>query len=263
MATGESYNSLMYGFRVSHNTIFLTVREVCQAIVDEFADEMITTPTTQEEWLDVAQKCSSLWNFHHSLGVLDGKHIAIKCPKDSGSLYHNYTGFFSIVMLALVDADYKFLWVDVEVNGSASDAQVFNSLELKDAIDSSDINFPETEPLPHDDQDMPYFIVRDDVFALQTWMMKTFSKRKLSQEERIFNYRLSRARRIVENAFGILVNRFQCLLTTMRQEPLTVQIIILACCSVHSLMRLRYSTAQNFLMDLEKADHSIIPCEYT
>jgi hypothetical protein len=61
-------------------------------------------------------------NFHHALGAIDGKHIAVRACKNRGSLYYNYNGFFSFVMHGLVDADYKFLWVDIEANGSASDA---------------------------------------------------------------------------------------------------------------------------------------------
>ena len=101
-------------------------------------------------------------------------------------------------MLTLVDADYKFRWIDVGPNGSASDAQAFNSGHFKEVIESGDINFPASQPLPSDDKDMSYFIVGDDAFALRTWMMKSFSKKNLSREELIFNYRLSRTRRIVE-----------------------------------------------------------------
>ena len=43
------------------------------------------------------------------MGTLDGKHIAIKCPKNGGSLYYSYKGFRSIVLMKLVDADYKFI----------------------------------------------------------------------------------------------------------------------------------------------------------
>ena len=78
---------------------------------------------------------------------------------------------------------------------------------------------------PSDAKDMPYFIIGDDAFPLRTWLMKPFSRRNLENDQRIFNYRLSRARRIVENAFGILANIFQCLRTTMRQQPKTVESI--------------------------------------
>ena len=59
-------------------------------------------------------------------GALDGKHIPIKAPQKSGSMYHNYKGFFSMIPLALADADYKFIWASVAEYGSLSDCQVFN-----------------------------------------------------------------------------------------------------------------------------------------
>ena len=71
------------------------------------------------------------WNVPHALGALDGKHVALNKPKNSGALYHNYKGFFSIVMLALVDGQYKFRWVDVGTAGSCSDAQIFTTCHLK------------------------------------------------------------------------------------------------------------------------------------
>jgi hypothetical protein len=238
-ASGDSYKSLMYGFHVAHNTISKIVSEVTQAIIDEYADEVLSIPTTPEEWKAIAAQFANRWNFHHAVGAMDGKHIAIKCPRNGGSLYYNYKKFHSIVLLALVDADYKFVWVDAGANGSASDAQVFNGCELKAAIQHNTIGFPEDDPLPGDDKPIPYFIVGDDAFALRTWLMKPYTLRNLTHEQRIFNYRLSRARRIVENAFGILANRFGCLLTKMRQTPETVADIVLACCCLHNLMRIR------------------------
>ena len=259
LASGDNYHSLMYSFRVPHNTISKVIPEVCEAIIAEFADEVIECPTTEQQWRGIADQFSNRWQFQHCLGALDGKHIAIKCPKNAGSEFYNYKGFHSIILMALVDGDYKFSWVDVGSNGSAGDAQVFNRSELKECFEQDTVGVPAPEPLPHDDKDMPFFIVADDAFALRTWLMKPFSKRHLSQEERIFNYRLSRARRIVENAFWILAHRYQCLLTTMRQKPSTVVLIVTACVCLHNLMRLRYPAQQNADIDQEDQRHNVIP----
>lgn len=259
LASGDSYKSLMYGFRVADSTISLVVRDVCQAIIDEYAEEVIACPTTPEEWSQIAEQFGRRWNFHHTVGALDGKHIAIQCPRNGGSMYYNYKGFHSIVLMALVDADYKFSWVDVGANGCASDATIFNHSELKETFENGSIGLPAADPLPHDDQPMPYFIVGDDAFPLRTWLMKPYSRRNLTDAERIFNYRLSRSRRIVENAFGILGNRFRCLLTTMQQTPPAVETIVLGCCCLHNVMRLRYPAFQNAALDQEDENHQLTP----
>ena len=78
--------------------------------------------------------------------------------------YYNYKGLYSIVLMALVDAD----CVDIGAEGAASDAQIFNHSELKEALEEWSIGLPAPEHLPHDDKDMPYFILGDDAFALRT-----------------------------------------------------------------------------------------------
>lgn len=67
--------------------------------------------------------------------------------------------------------------------------------------------------------------------------MKPFSNNTLDKEERLFNYRLSRARRVVENAFGILASRFRLFHTTISLKPETVDDIVLAACVLHNFLR--------------------------
>ena len=122
LKVGDGYPSLMYAFRVAKSTISGIVRDVCQAIVEEYAQEVIACPTTPEEWMTIADQFALRWNFYNCLGALDGKHIAIKCPKGGGSMYFNYKKFHSIVLMALVDADYRFIWLDIGANGCASGA---------------------------------------------------------------------------------------------------------------------------------------------
>ena len=104
---------MKFGWRVPSNTISVLVREVCQAIVDEYLDEVMTPASTPEAWREIANQFMTKWNFPHCCGALDGNHVACRCPNSSGSTYYNYKGFYSAVMMALVDADYKFIWADV------------------------------------------------------------------------------------------------------------------------------------------------------
>lgn len=76
----------MYGFRVQNNTTCLLIPDVFQAVIDAYNAEVIAGPTTQDEWREVAQQFGARWNFHNALGAIDGKQIAIKAPKNSGSL---------------------------------------------------------------------------------------------------------------------------------------------------------------------------------
>ncbi|XP_028395726.1 protein ANTAGONIST OF LIKE HETEROCHROMATIN PROTEIN 1-like [Dendronephthya gigantea] len=260
LASGSTYSAMKYGWRVPHNTQSLIVKEVCQAIIDEYMSEVMTCPTTPEGWRAISDKFLKRWNFPHTCGAIDGKHIACKCPPKSGSQYFNYKGFYSVVLMGLVDADYKFIWADLGGKGSSSDAQIYNNSEIKELTEDGTIGFPVPDALPNDYQSVPYIFVGEDAFALRETMMKPYSRRDLHYEERIFNYRISRARRVVENVFGILTNRFQVLLTTMQNHPDAVKLIVKACIVLHNLMRIRYPELQNQHLDhAENMNNIFIP----
>lgn len=259
LASGDSYVTLQYEFRVAKNKISLLVKEVCNALTMELRNEVISCPVNRAAWQDISEAFNLRWNVPHACGALDGKHVAIKKPPGTGTMYHNYKGFFSIVLMALVDADYKFMWIDVGGLGSQSDAQIYNQSELKECLEDGSIGLPAPAPLPNDDRDFPYFLLGDDAFGLQTFLMKPYSGRMLTREEMIANYRISRARRVVENAFGVMAQRWRVLLSTMQQLPLTVQAIIEACVCLHNFIRLRNPAIQNNQLDGEDAAHNLIP----
>ena len=132
---------------------------------------------------------------------MDGKHVQLKCPVNSGSYYFNYKSSFSIVLWTY--ADYKFLYVNVGCNGRISDGGVFRNSSLSNALSLNTLNIRLS-----DSESRPYVVVADDAFPLKTYMMKLYAFKNLCTEIRVFNYHISRARRVVENTFGILVNRF-------------------------------------------------------
>ena len=55
--------------------------------------------------------------------------------------YSNYKGFYSIVLMTLVDSHYKFIWADIGGMGSASDAQIYNASELKECVEDGSLSF--------------------------------------------------------------------------------------------------------------------------
>ena len=136
-----------------------------------------------------------------------------------------------------MDAEYKFLWVYVGASGSSSDAQIFNCSKLKRRIENGTLGLPPPKPLGPGGPDLHYFLLGDDAFAPMPWLIKSYSRRQLTREERIANYRISRGRRVVENACGILASRFRVLLTTMEQRPKVVRDIVLTCVVLHNMLR--------------------------
>ncbi|XP_052217908.1 putative nuclease HARBI1 [Dreissena polymorpha] len=225
----------------------------------ELKHDLIDCPVDSDAWERVAEEFKSRWNVPHACGALDGKHVAIKKLPQTGTMYHNYKGFFSIVLMALVDENYKFMWIDVGGLGSQSDAQIYNQSELKECLEDGSIGLPPPSPLPNDDQDFLYFLLGDDAFGLRSFLMKPLSDRTLTREELIANYRISRARRVVENAFGILAHRWRVLLATMQQMPLTAQVIIESCVCLHNFIRIRNPAIQNIQLDNEDGAHNLVP----
>lgn len=199
-------------------------------------------PSTEEEWLEIAQDFNNKWNFPHCIGALDGKHVNIKAPSNSVSDYYNYKKQFSIVLMALCDANYKFIYINVGAKGRYSDGGVFANCTFAKRLYRHELNLPMPRPLANRTKEMPYVIVADDAFPLSENIMKPYGQTNLTLEKRIYNYRVSRARRIIENAFGIASARFRVLRHTAELEPEVVSSIVCAVCVLHNFLLNRTSS---------------------
>ena len=88
LASGNTYRNMQYAWRVPHNTISVVVREVVKAIIEEYTDELLFRATTEQGWRDLADKWYQRWKFPHTVGAIDGKHVACKAPPNSGSEFY-------------------------------------------------------------------------------------------------------------------------------------------------------------------------------
>nr|XP_029728866.1 putative nuclease HARBI1 isoform X1 [Aedes albopictus] len=236
LATGETYHNLSYGFRISVPALSQIIPETLEAIYAVLKDDYMKMPQTKEEWVKIANDFHKKWNFPFCLGALDGKHIAIEAKKEYGSYFYNYKCFHSVILLALVDANYRFIYVYVGANGRANDAAVFHESSLCKGIEMNLFDFPEDEAIPGIEGKLPYVMVGDDAFRLGRRIMKPFGQRS-TIEQKIFNYRLSRARRVSENAFGLLSNKFQIFQKEINLPLDKVEQVVMAACALHNYIR--------------------------
>lgn len=132
-------------------------------------------PTNEQQWKSIANEFDKRWNFPHCIGAMDGKHVVIQRPENTVGEFHNYKGTHSIVLFAIVDANYCFTYVNVGCQGRISDGGVFKSNAFYKKIEKNELNLPHNEPLRGRTVSVPYVLVADDAFALSTYTMKPYS----------------------------------------------------------------------------------------
>ena len=197
---------------------------------------------TKENWQRVESGFSIKWNFPNCVGALDGKHVVMKAPAKSGSLFHNYKGTFSIVLMALVDSSYRFTFMDIGDYGSNTDGTIFTRSAFGQALVDGELDLPGPKELPNYPEGgvLPHCIVADEAVPLRHDIMRPYPRGhrqiKLTREEQIFNYRLSRTRRIVENGFGILVQRFRVFNRKLPLMSHNADKVVKACCILHNYL---------------------------
>ncbi|GBP95957.1 hypothetical protein EVAR_12656_1 [Eumeta japonica] len=113
----------------------------------------------EERWFEIAKGFNENANYPNCVGAIDGKHIRVIKPSDSGSLYYNYKNYFSIVLLAVCDADYKFTYIDVGAYGKCSDSSIYKKSILYQKLVNKDIQIPEKRLITNNGVPMPYVIV--------------------------------------------------------------------------------------------------------
>lgn len=95
-ATGSGCDQidLHVTYRIGHTTVGKILRRICGVIWEVLRAESFPE-LTEEQWRDIAEGFQNFSQFPNCLGAIDGKHVRIRKPKMSGSIFYNYNIFFS------------------------------------------------------------------------------------------------------------------------------------------------------------------------
>ncbi|GFR22551.1 nuclease harbi1 [Trichonephila clavata] len=139
LATGYLIASLSYLFRIDRSTTSTIIKETCEAISSSL---IVLTKPDKNKWLDIAEGYHEQWQFSNCLGAIDGKHVLMQAPPKSGSRFHKYKGTFRIILLACVDANYKFVLVDIGAEDHNSDSEVFKNSIFGQSLEKGTLHIP-------------------------------------------------------------------------------------------------------------------------
>ena len=228
--------SLAKQFRLGKSTISSIIPECCQAIWEKLRPVYMKLPD-EEEWKDVAEGFERTWNFPNCCGSIDGKHVRIQAPHKSGSQHFNYKQYFSVVLRAVVDSNGLFITIDVGDFGRNSDGGVLSNSKFGRMLADGTLELPPGRAVSDGGEPLPMVFVADEAYPLQENLMRPYPKKSFDREKRVFNYRLSRARKVVEMAFGMLTTKWRVFKTKINMKPEGVSFVVAAACVLHNYIR--------------------------
>lgn len=154
----------------------------------------------EDMWNRIENEFYRKWNFPNLLGAMDGKHVVIQAPPHIGSqFFFCYKKTFNVVILCLIDANFKFIYSSR--CGRNSEGSIFKHSNFGKKLLGNEFGFPPSKALPGSNQVLPHVIIGDKAFPLCTNLMRPYSREAAQgdEEKKVFNYRLSRARNVSEN----------------------------------------------------------------
>ena len=162
--------------------------------------------------------------------------------------------------MAICDANYCFTMFDVGQFGSNNDSGVLANSTMGVAFESERLKVPKGRVIDQETGILPYFLVGDEVFPLKTWLMRPCPGTDLScEEKKIYNYRHSRARMVIENAFGILSTRWRIFYKPIKFTLENAENYTVACLALHNYLRQTNNAVYTSVgfVDSESRDGSI------
>lgn len=234
VAEGTTLVSLARNVNISTASMSHIVKEVA-IVINSKLDNVIKLPTTTNEWIHESQRIASIHGgFPNVLGMIDGKYIRITKPKQSGTSFYCHKGFFAIVLMAVVGANRRFLYINCGANGVQADSAILKNTSFYKQLTTNNLNMP--SDIVNNGNRYPYIFLADGGFMLEQNIMTPFRQPKEATKLR-YNKVLSHTRANVENAFGELESRFKLLSSCIGLNYLTTALVVMSMCRIHNLLK--------------------------
>ena len=233
LATQCEYWSVGHLFGLARCTVCRIVHETCRTIVKVLLPKYIRFPVG-ESLAETVKGFLDNWGIPQCVGAIDGSHIPVRPPSMNHTDYYNRKGWYSVLVQAVVDANYLFTDLNVGWPGSVHDARVLSNSELYRKCINHE--YLQGDGLQINNSTIPLFLIGDSAYPLLSWLIKPFPTTSLiTEEQKKYNYRICRGRVVVEIAFGRLKARWRRLLKQNDMFVENVPCVVAACCVLHNI----------------------------
>ena len=252
LATNIEYRSLARMFKIGISTACGITLEFTEAVATILLPIYVKIPQG-EQFRNVTDGFYNKFGLIQCGGAIDGTHIPILAPKDHHTDYFNRKGWHSVVVQGVIDHNYMFMDINSGWPGSVHDARIFSHSGIYEKGMNKTL-FPDyTEDVGG--IQVPIYLIADPAYPLLPWVMKPYPRNGYTAEEEYFNYRLSSARMVVENAFGRLKGRWRCLLKRHDGDIKYLNNTISACVTLHNICeRHKERFDEQWLVEVQQAD---------
>ena len=214
------------------------VREGARAISENLWSKYVdgNFPTNSNLLHQKIREMEQEWQLPYAYAAIDGCHIPLKCPPgglEACKEFHNFKNFYSIILMAMVNAKYRLIWASSGWPGNSHDAVVIQATKIYDQL-AEGKTFPGVA-FKENGITMPPVILGDSAFPFKPWLLKPYTNSTLTSKQSYFNYRLSRARMVTECAYGQVKGRWRVLLRKSESSKETVRAVTLACVVLHNV----------------------------
>nr|XP_054602405.1 uncharacterized protein LOC129164868 [Nothobranchius furzeri] len=240
-------------FGVSTTSVCRCVQDFCKAVCKILLAEVIAFPTLKK-LQEMADYFETRWGVPQCVGAIDGSHIPIIAPQGFHTDYFNRKGWHSIILQGIVDGRGMFWNVNSGQPGSLHDIRVVRLSTFWDLVAHGQLHPTSTKNI--EGVNVGFYVLGDSAYPLQNWLLKPFSDNgRLTAEQQTYNRKTSRARTVVENAFGRLEGWWRCLLKRNDSDVELLKYMVLTCCVLHNICE---SHEEEYECDAP-ADEPVVP----